>query len=147
MRLRPQLADDHPGYFGVVATLVFVHLGVAALCLYAEVSDRVQGKALASFITVLGGNLVPFALAHLACVALVLWGLYDDSRFVLLRMGSAISIVTFNVTAITFGALAFEGPIVGFFVLYSALLSAGFSVCSYLCLKEPKVNPAARRRM
>lgn len=139
MKIRPTLASDHPGYYGVVLALLFVH---AALAVDALARDH--GTAFDPLRTVLGGSLVPYAVLHVLCVVLIVWGLYAPTMFVMVRFGSAVSIATFNAAALCFAIAAFENPTTSF---TGAIAFFGLSFISYLAVKEPRYNPASATRL
>lgn len=96
----------HPGYFKVVIGLIFAHLGIGSTVLLVP-SDSV---AFAVIMRMLFGSLVPLMVMHVLVSALMVFGLYGRRAFWMVRFGSALSVVTFNLMAAGFVVAALQVP-------------------------------------
>lgn len=136
-RIIPDLHYDHPGYFKVVASLLFIHIGLAADSLLDGPGNSPVFRVLREAI---GGQLWILAVLHLLIAVLTILGLYWRGHFNLLRFGCGLSLILFNVIAACFAAAALKYNL----SYYSTLASVTLSLSSLAAMKEPPIQIAKR---
>lgn len=133
----PDLSYDHPGYFKVVVSLIFVHVGLA-------LDSVLKGPANSPVFKVLNealdGQLWLLAAAHVVTTVLIVFGLYARKHFAIMRFGCGLSLITFNIVAACFAAASFQQNL----SYYSAIASVTLSLSSLAAMKEPQYQRDTR---
>lgn len=136
-RIKPRLADDHPGYFQVVLGVVLVHL---ALGVDVTLPNRHSGVV----FTYLRPFTELFAILHFAIAAVIIVALYlPQERWRIARWACVASVFVFNSAALLVFAAAVVYPVVSFQLTF---LYVAISLSSIAAAREPLHQPLQRER-
>lgn len=133
----PRLAEDHPGYFKVVASLLLIHLGLALDSMQEGPRNSLVFKVINK---TLHNQLYVLTVVHLLVTLMIVVGLYWRKEFRLVRYGCALSLVLFNALAVGFVCASY----IYHLSYYAAIASVTLSLSSLAAITEPPVQTAVR---
>lgn len=130
MNIQPELAHTHKGYLKIVGSLILCHL---ALMVDSTLTGPRSSLLFSTLQEALKGQVWLVTAIHGLSALLLIVGLYWSRMFVLVRLGAALSLFTFNALAITFLVSARDNDL----SYFAAIVSVTLSLSSAAAINEP----------